>query len=233
MVSEFSLKRSFDFILASAALVVTSPVWVLVAIAIKMEDGGPVFFPQARWGRGKQPIKVYKFRTMIVGADEKFGRVQAGANDVRVTRVGRILRATALDEMPQILNIWKGDMSWVGPRALQMNEIQVKEEERHLPDEAIPGFDLRCSVRPGLTGVAQIYASRDVLRRHKFRYDLIYIKKRTFWLDVKLIVFSIWISLRGNWESRERSRLGRSRERVQGDQVAAETNMSAQQRVAD
>ena len=228
-----SAKRSFDFILASVALVITSPLWVLVAIAIKMEDGGPVFFPQVRWGRAKKPIKVYKFRTMIVGADEKFGRVQAGADDVRITRVGRILRATALDEMPQILSIWKGDMSWVGPRALPMNEVQIKEVEGDLPDEAVSGFDLRCSVQPGLTGVAQIYAPRDVLRRHKFKYDLLYIKRRTFWLDVKLVVLSVWISLRGKWESRERSKLGRSRERGQRDQVAAGTNVSAQQRVAD
>jgi lipopolysaccharide/colanic/teichoic acid biosynthesis glycosyltransferase len=205
-----SVKRSFDFILASAVLLISFPLWVLVAVAIKMEDGGPVFFPQVRWGRDKKPIKVFKFRTMIVGADEKFGRVQAGEDDLRITRVGKILRATALDEMPQILSIWKGDMSWVGPRALPINEVQIKEEEGHVPDEAIPGFDLRCRVRPGLTGVAQIYAPRDVLRRHKFRYDLVYIKKQNFWLDVKLIVFSVWISLRGNWESRERFKFTRS-----------------------
>jgi lipopolysaccharide/colanic/teichoic acid biosynthesis glycosyltransferase len=210
MISELSLKRGFDFILASFALAVSFPIWFLVAIAIKMEDGGPVFFPQMRWGKDKKPIKVYKFRTMVVDADGKFGRVQAGESDLRITRVGRLLRATALDEMPQILNIWKGDMSWVGPRALPMNEVQVKGDERDLPDEAIPGFDQRCRVRPGLTGVAQIYAPRDVLRRNKFRYDLFYIKKQTFWLDVRLIVFSVWISVRGKWESRERFKFSRS-----------------------
>ena len=182
------------------------PVWVIVAIAIKMEDGGPVFYPQSRWGKDKKPFKVHKFRTMLVGADEKFGRGQAGESDPRITRVGRILRATALDELPQVLNIWKGEMSWVGPRALPMNEMQIREENGHLPDEAIPGFDLRCKVQPGLTGVAQIYAPRDVVRKNKFRYDLLYIKRRTFWVDLKLIVLSIWISVRGKWESRKKSK---------------------------
>jgi len=92
-------------------------------------------------------MNVYKFRTMVVDADEKFGAVQANEDDARITRVGRFLRATSLDEMPQILNIWSGDMSWVGPRALPINEIQTKEENGHFPDDAIPGFDLQCKVR--------------------------------------------------------------------------------------
>ncbi len=93
-------------------------------------------------------------------------------------------------------------MSWVGPRALPINEIQTKEENGHIPDEAIPGFDVRCMVRPGLTGMAQIYAPRDVPRRHKFKYDLIYIQNQSFWLDLKLIGLSFWITFRGKWEHR-------------------------------
>jgi len=149
-------------------------------------------------------MNVYKFRTMVTNADEKFGHIQALENDPRITRVGKFLRATSLDEMPQILNIWKGEMSWVGPRALPMNEVQVKEENGILPDDAIPGFDLRCKVRPGLTGMAQVYAPRDVPRRHKFRYDLIYIQNQSLWLDLKLILLSLWITLRGKWENRGR-----------------------------
>jgi len=139
---------------------------------------------------------------MVVDADKKFGNTQAHENDPRITRVGRFLRATSLDEMPQILNIWKGDMSWVGPRALPMNEVQAKEENGYIPDEAIPGFDLRCKVTPGLTGLAQIYAPRDVPRRHKFKYDLIYINNQSFLLDLKLILLSFWITFRGKWEHR-------------------------------
>ncbi len=171
---------------------------------MKIEDRGPVLYRQKRWGKNKKTVKVYKFRTMVVNADEKFGRFQALENDPRITRVGKFLRATSLDEMPQILNIWKGEMSWVGPRALPINEVQVKEENGYLPDEEIPGFDLRCRVRPGLTGMAQVYAPRDVPRRHKFRYDLIYIQNQSFWLDLKLIFLSLWITLRGKWESRGR-----------------------------
>jgi len=202
LISEYPLKRSFDFFFATLALAISFPLWFIFATAIKIEDGGPILYPQRRWGKNKKPIGVYKFRTMVVDADEKFGAVQAQENDPRITRVGRLLRATSLDEMPQILNIWKGEMSWVGPRALPMNEVQVKEENGYIPDEAIPGFDLRCKVRPGLTGMAQVYAPRDVPRRHKFKYDLIYIQNQSFWLDLKLIALSFWITFRGKWESR-------------------------------
>jgi len=204
LISEYPLKRSIDFIIASLALIISSALWVTFALAIKIEDRGPVFYRQKRWGKNKKPMDVYKFRTMVTNADEKFGRIQALENDPRITRVGKFLRATSLDEMPQILNIWMGEMSWVGPRALPMNEVQVKEENGVLPDDAIPGFDLRCKVRPGLTGMAQVYAPRDVPRRHKFRYDLIYIQNQSLWLDLKLIVLSLWITLRGKWENRGR-----------------------------
>lgn len=204
LISEYPLKRWFDFIFASIGLVVSLPLWLMIGLAIKIEDGGPLLFPQKRWGKDKQPINVYKFRTMVVDANEKFGLLQAQENDPRITYVGKLLRATSLDEMPQLLNIWKGEMSWVGPRALPINEVQIREANGDLPDEAIPGFELRCKVRPGLTGMAQVYAPRDVPRRHKFRYDLIYIQHQNFWLDLKLIALSFWITFRGKWENRGR-----------------------------
>jgi lipopolysaccharide/colanic/teichoic acid biosynthesis glycosyltransferase len=196
------LKRPFDALLSGLGLLFSAPLWGLIAFAIKLEDGGPVFFRQERWGQGKRPIRVYKFRTMITNAD---CTVQAAENDPRITGVGRILRATALDEMPQLLNIWKGEMSFVGPRALPMNERQVREngeDGRELSDEQIPGFAERLRIRPGLTGVAQIWAPRDVPRRHKFKYDLFYLKKQSFWLDLKLIALSFWITFRARWEVR-------------------------------
>ena len=113
-----------------------------------------------------------------------------------------MLRATALDELPQLLNIWKGEMSFVGPRALPINERQHREESGEVPDEQIPGFQERLRVPPGLTGIAQIYAPRDVPRRHKFRYDLLYVRRQSFWFDLKLIVLSFWITFRGAWERR-------------------------------
>ena len=202
LIFEYRLKRIFDFFFASFALLMSLPLWLIFASAIKLEDGGPVLFRQRRWGKNKKPIVVYKFRTMVANVDEKFGSVQAQENDRRITRVGRFLRATSLDEMPQILSIWKGDMSWVGPRALPINEVQIREGNGYLPDDAIPGFDVRCKVTPGLTGMAQIYAPRDVPRRHKFRYDLIYIQNQSLLLDLKLIAMSFWITFRGKWEHR-------------------------------
>ena len=115
-----------------------------------------------------------------------------------------MLRATALDELPQLWNIVKGDMSFVGPRALLPEEIEVHGSEELIPLEKIPGYEERCRVRPGLTGLAQIYADRDIPRRSKFRYDLLYIKKQSFWLDLKLIGLSFWITFRGKWEHRGR-----------------------------
>lgn len=195
-------KRCLDIVLACVGLLLTWPIWLLFALVIKLEDGGPVFFCQRRWGRGMKPINVLKFRTMVADADAKFGSIQAGQNDSRITRVGKLLRATSLDEMPQILSILKGDMSWVGPRALPMNEVQLNEKAGDLPDWAIPGFDVRCKIKPGLTGMAQVYAARDVSRRHKFRYDRFYIDKQSLGLDIKLIALSLWITLRARWEER-------------------------------
>ena len=201
-IEEPRFKRAFDFVLASLALTVSAPLWAAFALAIKLDDGGPVLYRQRRWGRYKRPILVHKFRTMVADAERRFGNRQAEENDPRITRVGHFLRATSLDEMPQILSIWKGEMSWVGPRALPIDELQINETNGHVPDEQIPGFNLRCRVRPGLTGLAQIYASRDVPRWQKFRYDALYVRSRSLWLDVKLISISVWITLRAKWESR-------------------------------
>jgi lipopolysaccharide/colanic/teichoic acid biosynthesis glycosyltransferase len=197
-VEEYAFKRVIDVVLAGAALIVSAPLWVAIAVAIKLEDRGPVFFTQPRWGRNGRSFRAYKFRSMAPTADDS---VQALQHDDRITRVGRLLRATSLDELPQLVNIFRGDMSWVGPRALPMNERQQNEAD-DVPDHLVPGFDLRCAVRPGLTGIAQIFAPRDVPRRQKFRYDAFYIRRQSAWLDVRLIAISVWISLRLRWEDR-------------------------------
>jgi rhamnosyl/mannosyltransferase len=196
-------KRLLDLLLSGTGLVLSSPVWLLIGVLIKIEDGGPVFFAQERVGQRGRQFQALKFRSMIVDA-ERFGARQSGENDARVTRLGRLLRATAMDELPQLWNIFRGDMSFVGPRALRPGEIEVNGTGTMEPLEEVPGFSARCAVKPGLTGVAQIYASRDVLRRHKFRYDRIYIGRQSLWLDVRLILLSFWITFRGTWESRGR-----------------------------
>ena len=201
--SSYPLKRLFDILVGSIGLVISAPLWLMFSLAVKLEDRGPIFFMQERWGKNKSKILVYKFRTMVPNAMEKFGNIQAQENDPRVTRIGRLLRATSLDEMPQLLNILKGDMSWVGPRALPIDEVQVHGEQANLPDEAIPGFETRAKLRPGLTGIAQIFAPRDVPREQKYRYDAIYGSSQSLWLDLRLISLSLWITLRARWEARE------------------------------
>lgn len=198
-------KRLLDIAFAVVGLVITSPIWVIVPVCIRLEDGGPVFFRQARSGVHGREFLVTKFRSMVVDA-ERDGARQAVAGDARVTRVGRWLRASAMDELPQLWHILVGDMSVVGPRALRPGEIEAGGDGRHVRLEEVPGFDVRSLVRPGLTGVAQLYASRNLPRRLKFRYDRRYIRRQSLWLDVRLILLSLWISASGRWEHRGQQR---------------------------
>jgi lipopolysaccharide/colanic/teichoic acid biosynthesis glycosyltransferase len=197
------IKRVFDAALAGSGLVLSSPLWLLFAAAIKLEDGGPVFYTQPRVGLDGQIFRALKFRSMRPDAEAGIGAVQATADDPRVTRVGRVLRATAMDELPQLWNIFCGDMSFVGPRALRPGEVETAGAAL-IRIEEIPGYAARIAVRPGLTGIAQIYASRDVPRRQKFRYDRLYVRRCSMWLDLRLILLSFWISFLGTWESRGR-----------------------------
>jgi lipopolysaccharide/colanic/teichoic acid biosynthesis glycosyltransferase len=195
-------KRVLDVLLAGAGLLVSMPLWVLMAVVIKAQDGGPIFFRDQRVGQAGRPCGVLKFRTMIPDADRVFGPKQATQDDSRVTRVGKFLRATALDELPQLWNIFVGDMSFVGPRALRPGEIHSRGQGEFVALEHIPGYQRRHTVLPGLTGIAQIYADRDVSPQHKFRYDAVYIQRQSFWLDIRLIGLSFWITFRGKWEER-------------------------------
>jgi len=196
--------RAFDAGLAGAGLIGSLPLWAVVAAAIKLEDGGDIFYGQERVGKGGRVFFVWKFRSMRQDAESVSGARQATADDPRITRVGRWLRAAAMDELPQLWNIVRGDMSFVGPRALRPGEIEVKGDGRFERLEDVLGFERRCTVRPGLTGIAQIYAARDISRRQKFRYDMLYIRNRSFTLDLRLIALSLWITFRGRWEARGR-----------------------------
>ena len=196
------IKRAFDIAVAGTGLIVFSPIAALIVAAIKLEDGGPVFFLQERVGRFGRIFQACKFRSMIVHAERDTGPVQAVANDPRVTRVGRLLRATAFDELPQLWNILRGDMSVVGPRPLRPGEADTTADGRLLILSDIRGYDARHRIRPGLTGLAQVHAPRDLPRTGKFRYDLLYQRRAGFCLDVRLIVQSFWITIRGRWEHR-------------------------------
>jgi lipopolysaccharide/colanic/teichoic acid biosynthesis glycosyltransferase len=201
-------KRIFDIFFSMLGLFTSFPLWILFGLLILIEDGWPVFYLQERIGKGGRIFKAVKFRSMIKDAEKGIGPVQAIENDPRITRVGRVIRATAMDELPQLINILKGDMSFVGPRALRPEELEVKGNPTAVKTavkiEEIPGYEERHAMTPGLTGLAQIYLPTDASRREKFRYDALYIKKQNFWLDLKLIFLSFWITFRGKWESREK-----------------------------
>ena len=185
-------------------LFLSVPVFFPIALAIKLEDGGPVFYRQERWGEKETRFGVYKFRTMMPDADQEFGPKQATENDHRITRIGRLLRAMGLDELPQILNILIGEMSFVGPRALAVGEIVKDNKGRRIHYEEIPGFRERLQARPGLTGLTTVYIPKDASPHRKFRYDLFYIRKQSICIDLHLITLSFWISFRGKWETRSR-----------------------------
>ena len=198
------LKRAFDVIVSGAGLIVFSPISLLIALAIKLDDGGPVLFSQERVGLNGRVFLAHKFRSMVVDAERDTGAVQATLDDPRITRVGRVLRATAFDELPQLWNILIGDMSVVGPRPLRPGESDTTADGRHVPLSAIPGYERRHRVRPGLTGLAQVHAPRDLPRTGKFRYDLLYQRRAGLCLDLRLVIQSFWITARGRWEDRGR-----------------------------
>jgi lipopolysaccharide/colanic/teichoic acid biosynthesis glycosyltransferase len=190
-------KRPFDLFVLTAAHVSLFPLWVIlwgfIPVFIWLEDRGPIFYKQRRMGKGGRVFTVLKFRTMVVNAD-KLGPAWTMEHDQRVTRVGRILRKTALDELPQVLSMWKGDLGLVGPRALAADEQQNLEA-------AIPGFAKRLQSRPGLTGLAQVYNVTDA-PESKLRYDLEYLSRMSPWLDLKLLTLSVVNTIFVRWDKR-------------------------------
>lgn len=197
-------KRVFDILLSLFGLGLSLPVWLIVSASVAVETGWPILFSQQRVGRGGRSFDSLKFRSMRQDAEAGVGPVQAAPQDDRVTPFGRVLRSLALDELPQLLNILKGEMSFVGPRALRPMEIEAGDDRARNVSE-YEGFEERCTVEPGLTGVAQLLLPRDISREVKFRYDLWYVRNCTFLLDLHLIVMSLVISARGHWETSGRT----------------------------
>lgn len=176
-------KRIFDIVFAFLILILTLPIWPLIALAIKLEDKGPVFYLQKRVGKNKKIFKLIKFRSMIPEA-EKEGVKWADVEDKRITKVGRFLRRFHLDEIPQMINVLKGDISLVGPRPERPEFVEKLEKE-------IPHYNLRHIVKPGFTGWAQIkfkYARSIMESFEKFQYDLYYIKNRSLLLDLRILL---------------------------------------------
>ena len=177
-------KRLMDIVLSGVALIILSPVLLITAIAIKKEDGGPVFFRQERCTLNGEKFMILKFRSMIVDA-EKDGRPHpAGEEDDRITKVGKIIRATRIDELPQIINILLGDMSIVGPRPERVEHVEKYSED-------IPEFVFRTKVKGGLTGYAQVYGKYNTSALDKLKMDMIYIENYSLLLDIQIIFETI------------------------------------------
>lgn len=175
-----SVKRIGDVFLSILLFLVLSPLICILAILIKIDSSGPVIFSQERLGKDGVPFLIYKFRSMKVDA-EKDGPQWASENDDRCTRVGKILRKARLDEIPQLLNILEGDMSFVGPRPER--EYFYKKFESYIPE-----FRNRLAVKPGLTGLAQVNGGYDLRPEEKIVYDMKYIEQKSFRLDIECML---------------------------------------------
>ena len=175
-------KRIFDFMLALAGLLVFSPLILVFSLVVLVVDGPPIFYIKKSLGKNGKVINIVKFRSMKGGSEE-------------ITKSGKFLRATAMDELPQLWNILKGDMSFVGPRPYRVDKFSESDIDRNI-------FTKRLEVTPGLTGLAQIYAPKYASDDEVLRWDLEYIKRRCFWLDIKTIMLSVYISCKRNWENK-------------------------------
>lgn len=196
---EYKLKRVLDLSMIFGGFIfpLLWPFWLIVIFVVPpliwLEDRGPIFYSQDRIGKNKKIFKVMKFRTMTPDAEKITGAVWSKKDDPRITRIGRLLRVTAIDEIPQILNIIKGEMSFVGPRAERpgLHEKFVLE---------INDFDKRLEVTPGLSGLAQIKGSYDLEPKEKLKFDMEYSEKMSLFFDLKIILTSVFNSLSARWD---------------------------------
>ena len=176
-------KRFFDIVLSLTALIVLSPVLLIVAVLVRVKLGSPVIFCQERPGKDEKIFRLYKFRSMTDRRDENGNLLP---DEIRLTKFGRLLRSTSLDELPELWNILKGDMSIVGPRPLLVKYLlRYNEEQRHRHD-----------VRPGLTGLAQVNGRNAISWEERFAYDVEYVKTVSFWLDVRILFLTVAVVFR-------------------------------------
>ena len=181
-------KRTFDIAASSLAIILLSPVYIGVAIAIALEDGFPIIYRQERLTINDKAFQVMKFRTMIKNAEEKSGPVLAAGADTRITKVGNVLRAARLDELPQFFNVLKGEMSMVGPRPERPYFIEEFSKE-------LPEFRYRTKVKAGITGLGQVLGKYTTTPQDKLTFDMVYIRNYSFLLDIKICFQTIQIML--------------------------------------
>jgi lipopolysaccharide/colanic/teichoic acid biosynthesis glycosyltransferase len=183
-------KRAIDIIGALLLLILTSPVLIAASLAILATDGFPLLFTQERSGKHRKPFSVYKLRTMVKDAEKLTGPVLAEEDDPRITKVGRFLRRSRIDELPQILNILAGDMSFVGPRPERPFFVEQFVAE-------IPGYRERFSIKPGVTGLAQVSGGYATTPERKLKYDLIYMYHQNLAMDIQIVAETLSVVLTG------------------------------------
>lgn len=184
-------KRILDIIASLVGLLIGIPLIILFGILIKLEDNGPIIYKQERLGEDQKKFNVYKLRSMKVDAEKIGGAQWAKKDDDRVTKIGKFIRKTRIDEIPQLFNILKGDMSLIGPRP-ERPELTYKFNEE------IPGFINRLCIKPGLTGLAQVNGGYDISPKEKLKLDMIYIENRTIFMDINIIFKTVHVIFTGD-----------------------------------
>ncbi len=180
------IKRTFDIILSLLLIVILSPLMLITALIIKLSDGGPVLYKQIRCTKNAREFQILKFRSMIVNAESAGQAVLAKEKDPRITPVGRVIRKLRIDELPQLFNVIKGDMSFVGPRPERPEFIK-----KYLED--MPEFSYRMKIRAGITGYAQLYGKYNTKPYDKLKFDLYYMEQYSLWLDIRLMILTVKI----------------------------------------
>ena len=187
MKIKFILKEIFDKVVALIALIILLPLFLVAAVFIKIDSNGPVFFMQERAGKNEKIFKTFKFRTMVVGADEKTKGVYIDKVNPYVTKIGKFLRRSGIDELPQVINVLKGDMSFVGPRPTL--EYQIKKYNDFQKK--------RLLIKPGITGWALVNGRNLLTWPERIKLDVWYVGHWSFWLDMKILFKTVWVVARG------------------------------------
>lgn len=198
------IKRLFDLVVSFVLVIIFLPLWMVIAIIIKMTSEGPVFFLQDRPGYHKKIFKVYKFRTMKVGSEKMVKGQEVMKDDDRITSIGKFLRRSKLDELPQILNVLKGEMSLIGPRPERVASLEDYDEE----------ISKRLNMLPGMTGLAQVSGNIYLTLADRYRLDVYYVEHFCLWLDVKILFRTVGVVLFG-----EEKYLGKNLVEIEKDQL--------------
>jgi undecaprenyl phosphate N,N'-diacetylbacillosamine 1-phosphate transferase len=191
---QMAIKRLFDVFVSLAVLILLFPLWMVVALLIKITSPGPVFFLQERPGKDRNIFKVYKFRSMRLGSEKMVRGVEVMEGDARVTAVGHFIRRTKIDEIPQCLNVLKGEMSLIGPRPERIASLADYDEE----------ISKRLNVRPGMTGLAQVSGNIYITLTERYRLDVYYVEHFSLWLDIRILFRTAGVVLLGEERYKDR-----------------------------